>query len=165
MAFGGSPGLAAEVTAAVKAAVKKPVFVKLSPNVTDITEIARACEAVGADGLCLINTLLSMRIDPAARKPVLANITGGLSGPAVFPVALRMVWQVYEAVKIPIIGAGGVSSAEDALEMLLAGAAAVEIGAANLTNPFACRDMVLALPEAMEKYDITNLQDIIGGAH
>ena len=165
MAFGGSPGLAAEVTAAVKAAVKKPVFVKLSPNVTDITEIARACEAVGADGLCLINTLLSMRIDPAARKPVLANITGGLSGPAVFPVALRMVWQVYEAVKIPIIGAGGVSSAEDALEMLLAGAAAVEIGAANLTNPFACRDMALALPEAMEKYDITNLQDIIGGAH
>ena len=165
IAFGSDPQNAASVVAACRKATKKPLIVKLSPNVTDIVVMAKACADAGADALSLINTLVGMAVDLERRRPVLANVTGGLSGPAVFPVALRMVWQVYEAVKIPIIGAGGVSSAEDALEMLLAGAAAVEIGAANLTNPLACRDMVLALPEAMEKYDITNLQDIIGGAH
>lgn len=165
MGFGTSPESAAEVTRAVKAAVTKPVLVKLTPNVTDIAAIARACAAAGADGLSLINTLLAMRIDPAARRPVLKNGTGGLSGPAVFPVALRMVWQVYEAVDIPIIGMGGVASAEDAIEMLLAGATAVGVGAANLKNPFAARDIVDALPRAMERYGITNLSDCIGGAH
>lgn len=165
MGFGTSPESAAEVTRAVKAAVQKPVLVKLTPNVTDIAAIARACADAGADGLSLINTLLAMRIDPAARRPVLKNGTGGLSGPAVFPVALRMVWQVYEAVDIPIIGMGGVSSAEDAIEMLLAGATAVGVGAANLKNPFAARDIVDALPRAMERYGITNLSDCIGGAH
>lgn len=165
MGFGTSCESAAEVTREVRAAVKKPVIVKLTPNVTDIVSIARACEKAGADGLSLINTLLAMRIDPATRRPVLKNLTGGLSGPAVYPVALRMVWQVYEAVGIPIIGMGGVSSAEDVIEMLLAGATAVGVGAANLREPYAARDMVEDLPAAMKKYDIENLQDIIGGAH
>ena len=165
MAFGTDPKCAAEVTKAVKAATGKPVYIKLSPNVTDIAAIARACEDAGADGLCLINTLLAMRIDLKTKGPVLANTFGGLSGPAVFPVALRMLWQVYETVKIPIIGMGGVSSAEDVLEMLLAGATAVEVGAANLKNPFAAKEIVEALPAAMEKYEINKLTDIIGGAH
>ena len=165
MGFGTSCESAAEVTREVRAAVKKPVIVKLTPNVTDIVSIARACEKAGADGLSLINTLLAMRIDPATRRPVLKNLTGGLSGPAVFPVALRMVWQVYEAGGIPIIGMGGVSSAEDVIEMLLAGATAVGVGAANLREPYAARDMVEDLPAAMKKYGIENLQDIIGGAH
>ena len=165
MGFGTSCESAAEVTREVRAAVKKPVIVKLTPNVTDIVSIARACEKAGADGLSLINTLLAMRIDPATRRPVLKNLTGGLSGPAVFPVALLMVWQVYEAVGIPIIGRGGVSSAEDVIEMLLAGATAVGVGAANLREPYAARDMVEDLPAAMKKYGIENLQDIIGGAH
>lgn len=165
MAFGTDPKCAAEVTKAVKDATAKPVYIKLSPNVTDIAAIAKACEDAGADGLCLINTLLAMRIDLKTKKPVLANTFGGLSGPAVFPVALRMVWQVYEAVKIPIIGMGGVSSAEDVIEMLLAGATAVEVGAANLKNPWAAKEIVEALPAAMEKYKIDNLSDIIGGAH
>lgn len=165
MGFGTSCESAAEVTREVRAAVKKPVIVKLTPNVTDIVSIARACEKAGADGLSLINTLLAMRIDPATRRPVLKNLTGGLSGPAVFPVALRMVWQVYEAVGIPIIGMGGVNSAEDVIEMLLAGATAVGVGAANLREPYAARDMVEDLPAAMKKYGIENLQDIIGGAH
>ena len=165
MGFGTSCESAAEVTREVRAAVKKPVIVKLTPNVTDIVSIARACEKAGADGLSLINTLLAMRIDPATRRPVLKNLTGGLSGPAVFPVALRMVWQVYEAVGIPIIGMGGVSSAEDVIEMLLAGATAVGVGAANLREPYAARDMVEDLTAAMKKYGIENLQDIIGGAH
>lgn len=165
MGFGTSCESAAEVTREVRAAVKKPVIVKLTPNVTDIVSIARACEKAGADGLSLINTLLAMRIDPATRRPVLKNLTGGLSGPAVFPVALRMVWQVYEAVGVPIIGMGGVSSAEDVIEMLLAGATAVGVGAANLREPYAARDMVEDLPAAMKKYGIENLQDIIGGAH
>ena len=165
MGFGTTCEGAAEVTREVKAAVTKPVIVKLTPNVTDIVSIAAACENAGADGLSLINTLLAMRIDPATRRPVLKNLTGGLSGPAVFPVALRMVWQVYEAVGIPIIGMGGVSSAEDVIEMLLAGATAVGVGAANLREPYAARDMVEDLPAAMKKYGIENLQDIIGGAH
>ena len=165
MAFGSSPEAAAEVTRAVKAVTKKPVFMKLSPNVTDIAAIARACEDAGADGVSLINTLLAMRIDLKTKKPVLANGTGGLSGPAVFPVAVRMVYQVYEAVSIPIIGMGGVSSAEDVIEMMLAGASAVEVGAANLVNPFACRDIIDGLPEAMKEYGINSLTDIIGGAH
>ena len=165
MGFGTSCESAAEVTREVKAAVHKPVIVKLTPNVTDIVSIARACENAGADGLSLINTVLAMRIDPWTRRPVLKNLTGGLSGPAVFPVALRMVWQVYEAVGIPIIGMGGVSSAEDVIEMLLAGATAVGVGAANLRDPFAARDMVAALPGAMAKYGMDKLEDIIGGAH
>ena len=165
MGFGTSCESAAEVTREVKAAVHKPVIVKLTPNVTDIVSIARACEDAGADGLSLINTMLAMRIDPATRRPVLKNLTGGLSGPAVFPVALRMVWQVYEAVGIPIIGMGGVGSAEDVIEMLLAGATAVGVGAANLRDPFAARDMVAALPGAMAKYGMDKLEDIIGGAH
>lgn len=165
MAFGTSAENAAAVTRAVKAVTKKPVFIKLSPNVTDIVSIARACEDAGADGLSLINTLLGMRIDLKTKKPVLANTFGGLSGPAVFPVALRMVYQVYSAVSIPLIGMGGVSSAGDVIEMMLAGATAVEIGAANLVNPFACRDIIESLPEAMERFGITSLQEIIGGAH
>ena len=165
MSFGTDPKAAAAVTRAVKDAVRKPVIVKLSPNVTCITDIARACEDAGADALCLINTLLGMRLDLRTRRPLLANGTGGLSGPAVFPLALRMVWQVYEAVRIPLIGAGGVSSVEDVLEMMLAGAAAVEVGAANLVDPFACRNIVKALPGAMENYGIRDLNDIIGGAH
>ncbi len=165
MSFGTDPAAAAEVTRAVKAVCKKPVYVKLTPNVTDIAAIARACEQAGADGLSLINTLLGMRIDPRRRRPLLANVTGGLSGSAVFPVAVRMVWQVYEAVRIPIIGMGGITSAEDVIEMILAGAAAVQIGAANLVNPYACRDIIESLPGAMEKYRIEKLSDITGGAH
>ena len=164
MSFGTSPESAAEVTRAVKNAVKKPVIIKLSPNVTDIAEIAKACEGAGADGISLINTLLAMRIDLKIRRPLLKNVTGGLSGPAVFPVALRMVYQCAKAVKIPIVGMGGVSSAEDVIEMMLAGATAVEIGAENLVNPCACRDIIKALPTAMEKYKIDKLSDIIGGA-
>ena len=165
MAFGVSPQAAAEVTAAVKEVTSKPVYMKLSPNVTDIAAIAKACEAAGADGISLINTLLGMRIDLKTKRPVIANTMGGFSGPAIFPVALRMVYQVYEAVDIPVIGMGGVSSAEDVIEMMLAGATAVEVGAANLVNPYACRDIVAALPAAMEKYGIANLSDIIGKAH
>ncbi len=165
MSFGTDPAAAAEVTRAVKAVCKKPVYVKLTPNVTDIAAIARACEQAGADGLSLINTLLGMRIDPRRRRPLLANVAGGLSGSAVFPVAVRMVWQVYEAVRIPIIGMGGITSAEDVIEMMLAGAAAVQIGAANLVNPYACRDIIESLPGAMEKYRIEKLSDITGGAH
>ena len=152
--FGCDPKAAAEVTKAVKAATSKPVFMKLTPNVTDIAEIAKACEDAGADGVCLINTLLGMRIDLKTKRPVIANRTGGVSGPAVFPVALRMVWDVYEAVRIPIIGCGGVSSAEDAAEMMLAGAAAVEVGAANLKDPFACKTMVEQLPGVCEKLGV-----------
>ncbi len=165
MAFGTDPKAAAEVTGAVKAVTTKPVIVKLSPNVTDIVSVARACEDAGADGLSLINTLLGMRIDLRTRKPVLANTMGGVSGPAVFPVALRMVWQVSKAVKIPVVGMGGVSSARDVIEMMLAGATAVEIGAKNLTDPFACRDIINDLPEVMDAYGIDRLEDIIGGAH
>ena len=165
MAFGSSPQAAAEVTRAVKAVTAKPVYMKLSPNVTDIAAVARACEDAGADGVSLINTLLAMRIDLKRKKPVLANGTGGLSGPAVFPVAVRMVYQVYEAVSIPIIGMGGVSSAEDVIELMLAGAAAVEVGAANLVSPFACRDIIRDLPRVMEQYGIQSLSDITGGAH
>ncbi len=165
MSFGTDPSAAAEVVRAVKAVTTKPVIMKLTPNVTDITAIARACEDAGADGLSLINTLQAMRIDLKTKRPVLANVTGGLSGPAVFPVALRMVYQVYEAVSIPIVGVGGVGSAEDVIEMMLAGAAAVEVGAANLVDPCASRDIVEALPGVMERYGIENLKDIIGGAH
>ena len=165
MAFGSSPQAAAEGTRAVRAVTHKPVYMKLSPNVTDIAAVAKACEDAGADGVSLINTLLAMRINLRTRKPLLANGTGGLSGPAVFPVAVRMVYQVYEAVKIPIIGMGGVSSAEDVMEMMLAGATAVEVGAANLVNPFACRDIIRDLPEVMERYGIHSLSEIIGGAH
>ena len=163
--FGCDPKAAAEVTKAVKAVTDKPVFMKLTPNVTDIAEIAKACEDAGADGLCLINTLLGMRIDLKSRKPVIANRTGGVSGPAVFPVALRMVWDVYEAVKIPIIGCGGVSSAEDAVEMMLAGAAAVEVGAANLKDPYACKTIVENLPGVCEKLGVTDISELTGGAH
>ena len=165
MSFGTDPACAAEVTRAVKAAVKKPVVVKLSPNVTDIVAVARACEDAGADGLSLINTLLGLRIDLNRRAPILANTTGGLSGPAVLPVALRMVWQVYEAVSIPIVGMGGVSTAEDVIEMMLAGATAVQVGAANLTDPFACKNIIEALPATMARYRIDRLSDIIGAAH
>ncbi|MEA4894522.1 MAG: dihydroorotate dehydrogenase [Oscillospiraceae bacterium] len=165
MSFGVTPEGAAAVTKAVRKATTKPVYIKLSPNVTDIVSIARACEDAGADGISLINTLLAMRIDLKTRKPVLANKMGGLSGPAVFPVALRMVYQVYEAVKIPIIGMGGVSSAEDVIEMLLAGATAVQVGASNLKNPFACKEIIEDLPRVMGKYGIEKLNDIIGGAH
>ena len=163
--FGCDPKAAAEVTKAVKVATSKPVFMKLTPNVTDIAEIAKACEDAGADGVCLINTLLGMRIDLKSRKPVIANRTGGVSGPAVFPVALRMVWDVYEAVKIPIIGCGGVSSAEDAVEMMLAGAAAVEVGAANLKDPYACKTIVENLPAVCERMGVTDISELTGGAH
>ncbi len=165
MSFGTQPEAAAEVTRAVKAVTTKPVIIKLSPNVTDIVSIARACEDAGADGISLINTMLGMRIDLRRKKPIIANTMGGFSGPAIFPVALRMVYQVSKAVKVPVIGMGGVSSAEDVIEMMLAGATAVEVGAANLVNPFASRDIVRSLPETMEKYGIQNLSDIIGGAH
>ena len=165
MSFGTTPKAAAEVTGVVKNVTKKPVIIKLSPNVTDIASIAKACEDAGADGISLINTMLGMSIDLRRRKPVIANTMGGFSGPAIFPVALRMVYQVSKAVKIPVIGMGGVSSAEDVIEMMLAGATAVEIGAANLVNPYASRDIVRSLPAAMEKYGIENLTDIIGGAH
>ncbi|MBP3480832.1 MAG: dihydroorotate dehydrogenase [Clostridia bacterium] len=165
MSFGTSPEAAARVTRAVKAAVKKPVYIKLTPNVTDITEIARAVEDAGADGISMINTLLGMRINLKTKKPTVANTKGGMSGPCIFPLALRMVYEVYEAVKIPIIGMGGVSSAEDVIEMMLAGAGAVQVGAANLVNPCACFDIIRDLPQAMSKYGIENLKDIIGGAH
>ncbi len=165
MSFGTDPKAAAEVVSAVKAVTMKPVIVKLSPNVTDIVAIARACEAAGADAISLINTVMAMRIDLKTRRPVLANITGGLSGPAVFPLALRMVWQVSQAVKIPVVGLGGVSSAEDVIEMMLAGASAVQVGAANLKNPYACREIIDALPAVMDRYGIENIKDIIGGAH
>ena len=165
MSFGTDPKAAAAVTEAVKKAVKKPVYVKLTPNVTDITVIAKAVEAAGADGVCLINTLLGMRIDLKRRRPVIANKMGGMSGPCLLPLALRMVYQVYETVNIPIIGMGGVESAEDVVEMMLAGASAVEVGAANLVDPFACKRIIEALPETMKKYNIEKLKDIIGGAH
>lgn len=164
MSFGTSPSAAAEVCAAVKAAVHKPVIIKLSPNVTDIVEIAKACEAAGADGISLINTLLGMRIDLKTRRPVIANKMGGFSGSAIFPVALRMVYQVAGAVNIPVVGMGGVSSAEDVIEMMLAGATAVQVGAANLVNPYACRDIIDALPSVMDKYNINSLSEITGGA-
>ena len=164
MAFGTDPKAAAEVTAAVKAVTTKPGIMKLSPSGTDITAVAKACEDAGADAVSLINTLLSMRIDLKTRKPLLANGTGGLSGPAVFPVALRMVYQVAKAVKIPVVGLGGVSSAEDVIEMMLAGATAVQVGAANLTQPFICRDIIESLPAVMDRYGIENLRDIIGEA-
>ena len=160
MSFGTSPQAAAEVTKAVKAVTTKPVIIKLSPNVTDIVAIAKACEDAGADGVSLINTLLGMRMDLRTRKPLLANVTGGLSGPAVFPVALRMVYQVANAVKIPVVGMGGVSCASDVLEMMMAGASAVEVGAANLVNPWACRDIIRDLPEVMDKYRIETLQEL-----
>ena len=165
MSFGTSPESAAAVTRAVKEVTKKPVYIKLSPNVTDIVSIAKACEDAGADGISLINTLLGMRIDLKTKKPVIANKMGGFSGPAIKPVALHMVYQVYEAVNIPIIGMGGVSSAEDVLEFMLAGATAVEVGAANLIDPFACKKIVENLPLVMEKYGVNKLSDIIGGAH
>jgi len=163
MSFGTDSKAAAEVTAAVKKVTKKPVIVKLSPNVTDIVSIAKACEAAGADGISLINTLLGMRIDLRTRKPIIANKMGGFSGPAIFPVAVRMVYQVAHAVNVPVVGMGGVSSAEDVIEMMLAGATAVEIGAANLVNPYICRDIIDALPGVMDTYGIDNLKEIIGG--
>ena len=165
LAFGTSAKNAEAVTKAVKKVTSKPVYIKLSPNVTDITEIAKACESAGADGVSLINTLLGMRIDLKTKKPILANKMGGFSGPAIKPVALRMIYQVYDAVKIPIIGMGGVSTAEDVIEMMLAGATAVQVGAANLVEPFACKNIIDDLPYVMEKYGINNLTDIIGGAH
>ena len=165
MSFGTCPDAAAEVTRAVRAVTKKPLIIKLSPNVTDIASIARACEDAGADGISLINTLLGMRMDLRTRKPLLANTTGGYSGPAVFPVAVRMVYQVYDAVKIPIVGMGGVSSAEEVLEMMLAGATAVEVGAANLVDPYASKNIVEALPQVMEQYGIKSLTEIIGAGH
>ena len=165
LAFGTDPDNAAAVTRAVRAVTGKPLIMKLSPNVTDIAAIAKACEEAGADGISLINTLLGMRIDLKKRKPLLANKTGGLSGPAVKPVAVRMIYQVYETVQIPIVGMGGVSTAEDVLELMLAGATAVEVGAANLVNPYVCRDIVLDLPRVMEAYGVTKLTDLIGGAH
>lgn len=165
MAFGTDKDAAASVVKAVKAVTTKPVIIKLSPNVTDITAIAKACEDAGADGISLINTLLGMRINLKTKKPVIANKMGGFSGPAIFPVALRMVYQVANTVKIPVIGMGGVQSAEDVIEMMLAGATAVEVGAANLRDPFACRDIINELPTAMDKYGIDNLKDIIGGVN
>ncbi len=165
MSFGTDPKNVEAVTKAVKAVTTKPVYVKLTPNVTDIVEIAKACEAAGADGISMINTMLGMRIDLKTKKPVIKNKMGGFSGPAIFPVAVRMVYQVYDAVKIPIIGMGGVSSAEDVIEMMLAGATAVQVGAANLVDPFVCRDIINNLPCVMDKYGINNLTDIIGGAH
>ena len=164
MSFGTDAKSAAGVVSAIKKAVKKPVIVKLSPNVTDITEIALACESAGADGICVINTLMGMRIDLKTRRPVIANKMGGFSGPAVFPVALRMVWQVSNAVKIPVVGCGGVSSAEEVIEMMLAGATAVEVGCANMVNPYACPEIIADLPAVMKKYGITKLSEITGGA-
>ena len=163
MSFGTDPKAAAEVTAAVKKVTAKPVIMKLSPNVTDITEIAKACEGAGADGISLINTLQGMRISLKTRKPILANVMGGVSGPAVFPVALRMVYQVCRAVKIPVVGMGGITTAEDVLEMMMAGACAVEVGAANLADPYACRKIIEDLPAAMDKYGIKELKEL-GGA-
>ena len=165
MAFGTSCENVAEVTREVKKVTQKPVYIKLSPNVTDIVSIAKAAEEAGADGLSLINTLLGMRIDIQRRQPVIANKMGGFSGPAIFPVAVRMVYQVSHAVQIPVIGMGGVSSARDVIEMMLAGATAVQVGAANLVNPYACRDIINSLPGEMERLGIKNISDIIGGAH
>ncbi len=164
MSFGTQPEAAAQVTRAVKAVTTKPVIIKLSPNVTDIVSIAKACEDAGADGISLINTLLGMRINLRTRQPIIANKMGGFSGPAIFPVAVRMVYQVANAVSIPVVGMGGVSTAEDVIEMMMAGATAVEVGAANLVNPYVCRDIVRDLPEVMAKYRINNLSEIIGGA-
>lgn len=164
MSFGTQPEAAAEVTRAVKKVTTKPVIIKLSPNVTDIVSIAKACEEAGADGISLINTMLGMRINLKTRQPIIANKMGGFSGPAIFPVAVRMVYQVANAVNIPVIGMGGVSSAEDVVEMMLAGATAVEVGAANLVNPYICRDIIADLPRVMEKYKINSLSEIIGGA-
>ena len=164
MSFGTDPDSAAKVTKAVRSVTSKPVIIKLSPNVTDIISIAKACEAAGADGISLINTLLGMRIDLKTKRPVIANKTGGFSGPAILPVALRMVYQAASAVKIPVVGMGGVSCAEDVIEMMLAGATAVQIGAANLVNPFACKEIIENLPRVMDKYGINNIKDIIGGA-
>lgn len=163
--FGNKPESAAEITKAVKAVTTKPVLIKLSPNVTDIVSIAKACEEAGADGISMINTLLGMRIDLKTKKPIIANKMGGFSGPAIKPVALRMIYQVYEAVNIPILGMGGVQNAEDVIEMMLAGATAVSVGAANLVNPFVCKDIIEDLPRVMEKYGINSLKEIIGGAH
>ena len=165
MSFGTDPESAAKVTAAVKAVTTKPVYIKLSPNVTDIVAVAKACEAAGADGISLINTLMGMRINLKTKRPVIANKMGGFSGSAIFPVAVRMVYQVYDAEKIPIIGMGGVTTAEDVIEIMLAGATGVQVGAANLVDPFACKNIIEDLPRAMEKYGINNLKDIIGGAH
>jgi dihydroorotate dehydrogenase (NAD+) catalytic subunit len=163
MSFGTSPEAAATIVKAVKAVTTKPVIVKLSPNVTDIVAIAKACEEAGADGLSLINTLMGMRIDLKTKKPVIANKMGGFSGPAIFPVAVKMVYQVAQAVKIPIVGMGGVSCAEDVIELMLAGATAVQVGAANLVDPYICRDIINDLPRVMDKYGINNLSEIIGG--
>lgn len=165
MSFGTDPCMAADVVSAVRKVTDKPLIIKLSPNVTDIVSIAKACEDAGADGISLINTLMGMRIDLRRRKPIIANVTGGYSGPAVFPVALRMVYQVSRAVSVPVVGMGGISSAEDVIEMMLAGATAVEVGAANLVDPFASRDIIADLPSAMEKYGITSLKEITGAAH
>ena len=165
MAFGTDPAVVQEVTEAVKANTDKPVIIKLSPNVTDITAIARACENGGADGVSLVNTMLGMRINLKIGKPVIANKMGGFSGPAIFPVALRMVYQVYEAAGLPIVGIGGIAKAEQVIEMMMAGATAVQVGAANLVNPYACRDIVNDLPKIMDKYGISSLSEIIGGAH
>jgi len=165
MSFGTDPKMAAEVTAAVKKVTHKPVIIKLSPNVTDIVSIAKACEDAGADAVSLINTVMGMRMDLKRRKPLLANTTGGMSGPAIFPLAVRMVYQVSKAVKIPVVGMGGVTSAEDVIELMLAGATAVQVGAANLADPYACKKIVETLPEVMKAYRIENLSDIIGGAH
>ena len=164
MSFGTQPSAAAEVTKAVKKVTNKPIIIKLSPNVTDIVSIAKACEDAGADGISLINTMLGMRIDLNRKKPIIANVMGGFSGSAIFPVALRMVYQVSSAVKIPVVGMGGVSSADDVIEMMLAGATAVEVGAYNLVNPYGCRDIISDLPKAMQKYKINSLKEIIGGA-
>lgn len=165
MSFGTDPCMAGEVVSAVRKVTDKPLIIKLSPNVTNIAEIARSCEAAGADGISLINTLMGMRLNLRTRKPIIANVTGGYSGPAVFPVALRMVYQVYDAVKIPIVGMGGISSAEDVLEMMMAGATAVEVGAANLVDPYVCRTIIEELPVTMERYGIRSLREIIGAAH
>jgi dihydroorotate oxidase len=165
MSFGTTPENAYKVTKNVRAVTKKPIYIKLTPNVTDIVPIAKACEDAGADGISMINTSTGMRIDLKTRKPIIANKIGGFSGRAIFPIALKLVYQVYEAVKIPIIGIGGIASAEDVIEMMLAGATAVEVGAENLINPYACRDIIQALPSVMEKYGIQNISDITGGAH
>ncbi len=165
MSFGTKPESASEVVKAVKKVTTKPIIIKLTPNVTDITSIAKACEDSGADGISLINTMLGMRIDLKTKKPVIANIMGGYSGPAIFPIAVRMVYQVANAVKIPVVGLGGISSAEDVIEMMLAGASAVEIGSANLINPYVCKDIIEELPYVMKKYNIDNLKDIIGGVN
>ncbi len=165
MSFGTDPEAAAEVTRACRKVTNKPLLIKLSPNVTDIVSIAKACEDAGADGISMINTLLGMRIDLKTKKPVIANKMGGFSGPAIKPVALRMVYQVYDAVKIPIVGMGGIATAEDCIEMMLAGATAVQVGAQNLVDPYCCKDIIERLPEVMAKYNIKDLKSIIGGAH